>query len=228
MIRIPSKRLVMTPLLAVLIVTLSECTSHTTSIDRLSLYEAPDDDLAAGMATVATIAPDAPSADARRLDTKGQTPKANPNWPPGYQLTIDLSLAQVSARNYRRPYVAVWIEGRDGKAVRYVSVWGRRPKYQSELRVFYPLTRFSGPAVDAVTRPTRPAGQYTLLWDGMDNAGKPLPAGEYTVHVEVAREHGTRQHMKTAIACKDSPTQAEITGNVEVSSVVVRFGPDNE
>jgi hypothetical protein len=44
-----------------------------------------------------------------------------------------------------------------------------------------------------VATATRPAGKYTLKWDGKDNAGKPVKPGKYTVILEAAREHGTYQ-----------------------------------
>src|ERR1051325_1778113 len=47
--------------------------------------------------------------------------------------------------------------------------------------------------VDAISRPTRPPGKYTVIWNGKDDHGKPLPRGEYTLCIDAAREHGTYQ-----------------------------------
>ena len=37
----------------------------------------------------------------------GKDAKANPNWPAGFQLDIDVEIASVKSSKYRRPYVAV-------------------------------------------------------------------------------------------------------------------------
>ena len=43
---------------------------------------------------------------------------------------------------------------------------------------------------------TRPAGKYTLKWDGKDNTGKMVKPGKHTVNIEAAREHGTYQIVR--------------------------------
>jgi hypothetical protein len=35
----------------------------------------------------------------------------------------------------------------------------------------------------SVSSATRPAGKYTLKWDGKDSQGKPAPPGKYTVFI---------------------------------------------
>ncbi|MEX2216088.1 MAG: DUF2271 domain-containing protein [Phycisphaeraceae bacterium] len=152
--------------------------------------------------------------------------KVNPNWPAGFKLDIDVSIAEVRSPKYRRPYLAVWIENPavKDKAVRFLIVWGKEIKYQNTLKYFTPLAKFNGRTVDAVTRPTRPPGEYTVTWDGLDDAGKPVAAGDYAVHVEVSREHGTRVHMSKTITCKDAKQEEMIDGNLEVAGVVLRFG----
>jgi thiamine biosynthesis lipoprotein len=137
-----------------------------------------------------------------------------------------VTIANVSSSKYRRPYVAVWIENPEvkNKAVRFLIVWGKELKYQNSLKNFSPLAKFNGRMVDAVTRPTRPPGEYTVTWDGLDDAGKPVPAGDYVVHVEVSREHGTRVHMMKMISCRDTKQEERLDGNLEVTGVVLRFG----
>ena len=43
-------------------------------------------------------------------------------------------------------------------------------------------------------RATRPAGTYSVTWDGTDTEGNRVPSGDYVVYVEAAREHGPGWH----------------------------------
>src|SRR5262249_39758492 len=69
-------------------------------------------------------APATPAADDK--------PKGDP-WPEGYQVTVAVELPKIETGKYRRPYVAVWVEDADGKAVRSLTVWGNAAKYQKDL-----------------------------------------------------------------------------------------------
>lgn len=184
------------------------------------------------------------SVDAPTIDIDGQTyfissldemdnlrhveflaDKVEPAWPKAGVLSVEFKLAQVKTGKYRRPYVAVWIENADAKPVRFLTLWGKQAKYHRDLRDFWVFTKRNTKQVDAVTGPTRPAGAYTLEWDGNDDAGKPLPPGDYTVHIEVVREHGTRVHMKSTIACGGKAVGEKLEGNLEVVSATIQFGP---
>ena len=161
--------------------------------------------------------------DLRQVEQLAEKPE--PAWPKAGVLSVELKLAQVKTGKYRRPYVAVWIEDEANKPVRFLTLWGKQAKYHRDLRDFWVFTKRNTKEVDAVTGPTRPAGAYTLAWDGNDDAGKPLPPGDYTVHIEVVREHGTRVHMKQVIACGGKAKSEKLEGNVEVESVTIQFGP---
>ena len=52
--------------------------------------------------------------------------------------------------------------------------------------------------VATIARPTRAPGKYDIIWDGKDDQGKPVGAGEYTLYIEAAREHGTYQSIHQA------------------------------
>ena len=74
-----------------------------------------------------------------------------------------------------------------------------------------------------VARPTRPPGKYRVIWDGKDNRGKPVPAGEYTICVEAAREHGTYQSIRREVTLSDKPFSEDIKGNVEIRSASIEY-----
>ena len=77
--------------------------------------------------------------------------------------------------------------------------------------------------VYTIGRPTRPPGKYTVVWDGKDDRGKPLPAGTYTVFIEAAREHGTHQIIRKQVTIADEPFAEELKGNVEIKSASIEY-----
>jgi thiamine biosynthesis lipoprotein ApbE len=134
---------------------------------------------------------------------------------------------------YRRPYLAVWIEDADGRAVRTLSLWvssgGAGPfQWLPDLKRWFQadnerkLTE-KKEILFTVSRPTRPPGKYKVIWDGKDNNGKQLPCGEYTVTVEAAREHGTYQSIRKQVALDGKPFTEELNGNVEIKSASIEY-----
>jgi FAD:protein FMN transferase len=145
------------------------------------------------------------------------------NWAAGWQLAISLELARTPG-NSRRPYVAVWIEDKDRFPVRTIALWyDGKSRYLPELRAWYRADRLRAMSegsqiVDAVTTATRMAGQYTLQWDGRDNAGKLVRAGTYTVCIEASREHGTYQIIRQQMDFSGTPRHAALPGGTEISA----------
>jgi hypothetical protein len=77
--------------------------------------------------------------------------------------------------------------------------------------------------VFTIARPTRPPGKYSVIWDGKDDQGKPLPRGEYTVSIDAAREHGTYQSIRKTVTIANQPFAEEFQGNVELKSASFDF-----
>jgi thiamine biosynthesis lipoprotein ApbE len=147
------------------------------------------------------------------------------NWPAGYQLKITLPLT--SGRSSKRPYVAVWVEDSSGKLVRMLAIWGNKSKYYPDLSSFwnflkvkYDLKQFA-----SVTRATRPAGKYELVWQGLDAANKPVPPGAYRVVVETNQERGTYAKESGTIVIGDTPASITLPATTNFEPVQVQYGP---
>lgn len=154
----------------------------------------------------------------------------NASWPDKYQVTIDLALAvnppTAAGKPYRRPYLAVWAEDASGKPVRTVAEWGTNPKHQPELSAWWSFAGKDKALVQAVSKATRDAGKYTLVWDGLDDRGNAVPQGVYVIRMEVSREFGRHfKDMTAPLACKTKTNQAQMKGNMEVDSVKITYGP---
>ena len=80
-------------------------------------------------------------------------------------------------------------------------------------------------AFKSVTRATRPAGKYDLVWDGLDNDKKPVPPGPYVITVETNQERGTYAKQSGTITIGDSPTSITLPATANFDAVVVKYGP---
>ena len=145
-------------------------------------------------------------------------------FPKGQELAITLALPKMDARRYERPYVAVWVEDKDGKHVATLSLWGKNRRWVSELTNWWKADPESRDRVDAIGRASRGPGEYRLAWSGTDDAGSAVAPGEYTVVIEVSREHGGHTTARQKIACGDKPATADFAANKELASASLRYG----
>ncbi len=129
--------------------------------------------------------------------------------------------------------MAVWVEDKDGKSVRTLSLWvsmgGAGPfQWLPDLKRWYASDherkRYDKKELlFTIARPTRQPGKYKVIWDGKDDHNKLLPAGEYTISIEAAREHGTYQNIRKQVTLSDKPFTEELKGNVEIRSASIEY-----
>lgn len=143
--------------------------------------------------------------------------------PAQQKLEIQFELARFEGR-FRRPFVAVWIENKKKESVRTLAVWYNKPRWLPDLKRWYGKNQSLLDNMEtraSISSATRSPGSYTLSWDGLDDQGKTLPSGTYTVYIEAAREHGTYQLMKQEIQWNGKPATYEVRGGVEITSARV-------
>ncbi len=167
------------------------------------------------------VAPSAPPAPSSLLAAKSL-------WPAGYEVALALTLKKPAPGGKggpKRPYVAVWVEDASAQRIRTVTVWGKQRKYLPDLPNWWKLAQQDEAWAQSVTRATRPAGKYTITWDGQDDKGQPVPPGTYTIVLEVNREHGTRALEKGTIVCDKTPAKGTIPAASEFDAADLSFGP---
>jgi hypothetical protein len=120
------------------------------------------------------------------------------------ELSVKLEVPKLNVAEYHKPYVAMWIERPDQSAAGNLAVWydlkkkdNEGQKYLKDLRQWW---RRSGrelqmPA-DGVSGATRSAGEHQLAFSSDKGALASLPAGDYQLVVEAAREGGGREVVK--------------------------------
>jgi thiamine biosynthesis lipoprotein len=152
---------------------------------------------------------------------------ADKTWDPNYELLINLELNEIQDGRARRPYIAVWIADKDKKPVRSITLWYNKNKYLDEMSSWYDAyyTKFADAdkSVSSTTSATRPAGKYSLKWDGKNDKGEFVKLGAYTIMVEAAREHGTHQLMTQEIDFTKMPKPITLPGNVEIAGVSLNY-----
>jgi thiamine biosynthesis lipoprotein ApbE len=161
-------------------------------------------------------------------------PAVATSWGDAFELLVRLEINRPNTgkRRYQRPYLAVWVEDKNGLPVRTLTLWVTATKHGSQwipdLRRWYRTDQArrredETDLVATVARPTRASGQYDIIWDGKDDQGKPVGSGEYTLFIEAAREHGTYQIIQQAIRIDDRPFSKTLKGNIEVKAASVEY-----
>jgi thiamine biosynthesis lipoprotein ApbE len=162
---------------------------------------------------------------AYELPQEGEKKEQAGKWPAGNQVSVTFTLIPAKLRP-KRPYVAIWIEDEKGKPVRTITVWGTQPRWQPTLYTWWKLHGKNTDLVNAVTRATRPAGKYTVVWDGLDDSKKPVEPGTYKVQVEVHREHGKWVRQTGSLQCGGpDPVSITLAKTAETEDTQVKYGP---
>jgi hypothetical protein len=127
----------------------------------------------------------------------------------------------------RRPFIAVWVEDKDGKLVKTLALWFNKPRWVPDLKAWYRKhgqKEYKEPAdLHSLGTATRPAGSYTLSWDGRNDDGEMVDAGDYTIHVEAVREHGGYELLEQKLSCKRKAQKKDVKGSVEIESASFEY-----
>lgn len=148
-------------------------------------------------------------------------------------LALKVEIPRLAVAEYHRPYVAIWIEKADQSFAGNLAVWydlkmrnNEGTKWLKDMRSWW---RKSGREltmpVDGISGATRAPGEHTVQFGNAAALAK-LPAGEYQLVVEAAREVGGREQVKVPFVWppKESAT-AQAAGKLELGAVSVTVKP---
>ena len=155
------------------------------------------------------------------------------DWNGGYELAVDLEIVKAEGgRRYRRPYVAAWVEDKDGFPVKTLLLWVQAeapgPRWIPDLKRWTKADRLRKLAegtdlVATISEPTRMPGSHGVVWDGRDQGGVFVEPGEYTICVEAAREHGSYQFERAKVTFGTEPFQETLGANEEIGGVTIDY-----
>jgi hypothetical protein len=120
------------------------------------------------------------------------------------ELELKLQIPSMEVAEYHRPYVAVWIERPDQTLAAHLAVWYQVERksedgaqWLKDLRQWWRRGgREQAMPLDGVTGATRPVGEHQVRISGTDKRLASLPAGNYSLVVEAAREAGGREVLR--------------------------------
>jgi hypothetical protein len=177
-------------------------------------------------------------AGERPQSATSPAPLAQPSassWGRDFELVVDFEINQPEGEGhrYRRPYVAIWVENKEGFPIRNLTLWvsmgGAGPfQWLPDLKRWYRADQ-ARKEVDkqdmifTIARPTRSPGKYKAIWNGKDDHGNPVASGEYTLFIDAAREHGTYQSIRKVITVGEQPFSEQLKGNVEIKSATIEY-----
>ena len=141
-------------------------------------------------------------------------------------LTVSVEIPRLTVAAYHRPYVAVWIERPDATAaVRTLAVWYETSNVEEgkdwlkDMRTWW---RRGGRALtlpaDGVSSATKAPGRHAIIVPGARLSN--LPAGDYVMVVEAAREQGGREAVRVPFRWGAANT-ARAAGSTELGVVSV-------
>lgn len=142
-------------------------------------------------------------------------------------LNVSVTLPRINSASYHRPYVAVWIERPDQTAVRTLSVWyqqttnseGAGTDWLKDMRTWWRKAgRSMSMPADGISGASRAPGTHAIRVPGARLSG--LPAGQYNIVVESARELGGREVVRVPFRWGAANT-GRATGSTELGAVTV-------
>ena len=140
-------------------------------------------------------------------------------------LTVSVTIPRLNVAAYHRPYVAVWIERPDNTAVRTLAVWyevsnvAEGKDWLKDMRTWW---RRGGRSLtlpaDGISSATKAPGTHQVRVSGARLSN--LPAGDYVLVVEAARELGGREAVRIPFTWGRANT-ARASGSTELGAVSV-------
>ncbi|HTD04301.1 DUF2271 domain-containing protein [Undibacterium sp.] len=149
-------------------------------------------------------------------------------------LNLKVEVPRLNVAEYHRPYVAIWIERPDQSVAGNLAVWYDMKKKDNEgnkwLKDIRQWWRRSGRdlhmPVDGISGATRPAGEHQLSFPSDKGALAALPAGDYQLVVEAAREGGGREVVKLPFKWQAKGEQSvKVQGGDELGLVSLNIKP---
>ncbi|MGE0803034.1 MAG: DUF2271 domain-containing protein [Lautropia sp.] len=149
-------------------------------------------------------------------------------------LNLIVEIPRLAVAEYHRPYVAIWVEGADQKVAGNLAVWydiklknNEGTKWLKDMRQWWRKTgrELQMPA-DGLSSPTRAPGEQQIAFSSAKSPLDKLPAGEYQLVVEAAREVGGRELVRIPFQWPPkSPQSANVKGAHELGRVALELKP---
>jgi hypothetical protein len=145
-------------------------------------------------------------------------------------LSVKFELPQLNVAEYHKPYVAMWIEKADGAVASTLAVLydvkkkdKGGEKWVKDLRTWWRKAgRDTALPIDGVSGATRSAGVQTMSFGPARTGIDKLPAGDYKLVIEAARESGGRELVRVPFTLPaKGKVAASANGKEELGAVSI-------
>jgi hypothetical protein len=156
------------------------------------------------------------------------------SWAVGAEMAVKFDIPQLNVAEYHRPYVAMWLEKGDNAFVSNLAVLydvkkkdNAGTKWVKDMRTWW---RKSGRELtlplDGVSGATRAAGEQKMSFGPARTQFDKLPAGDYQLVIEAAREAGGRELVRVPFTLPLKKTlTASAKGKEELGQVSLTITP---
>ncbi len=155
---------------------------------------------------------------------------------PGHaaDLQLKVEIPRLNVAEYHRPYVAMWLERPDQSFVADLAVWydlklkdKEGTKWLKDMRQWWRKSgRNLDMPVDGLSGATRAPGTHQLNFSGAKGPLDKLPAGEYHLVVEAAREVGGRELVRVPFKWPAAQPQVhKAAGSHELGTITLEIKP---
>ncbi len=150
------------------------------------------------------------------------------------EMNVKVEIPRLNVAEYHKPYVALWLERADQSPAATLAVWydvkhkdGEGTKWLKDMRQWWRKAgRDMKLPADGVSGATRAPGEHALTFsEGKAPLGS-LPAGDYQLVVEAAREVGGRELLRVPFSWPPKAVQAaKAKGEHELGTVSLELKP---
>jgi hypothetical protein len=131
--------------------------------------------------------------------------------------TVEVSFNFVKQGGFGTNQFAVWIEDSNGNFIKTLYAtkftaqggWKKRDQSIPQWVKQSGLAKMGKAQIDALTGSTPKSGALRYVWDGKNQNGTAVPAGEYKVFVEASLRGENRALYSTTVQIGSSPGQTE-------------------
>ena len=150
------------------------------------------------------------------------------SWAVAADLTVKFEIPQLNVAEYHRPYVAMWIERADQSVASNLAVLydvkkkdNGGTKWVKDLRQWWRKAgRELELPMDGVSGATRTTGTQSMTFGPARTQFDKLPAGDYKLVIEAAREAGGRELVRIPFTLPAKPGMvASAKGKEELGAV---------
>jgi len=143
------------------------------------------------------------------------------------ELRLEVDIPRMTVAEYHAPYLAFWLKHSDSGEVVPLGLWyDDQEKWLKDLRLWWRRTgRGQSAPYDGLTGATRRPGQHQVDFSALP-ALADLPAGDYQLMVEAAREVGGREVVRLPFQWPvDNARTVTAEGDTELGEVMLHLTP---